>query len=143
MILTLYTSTSDENVIGKTLVQDNEIEIKFKRTKDFMTPEVLLRVQVEITSNYAYLDKLHRYYFIDKIEQITNGLYRLYMRVDVLETYKDDILASYAAISQQEQNINPYYNSDYSFEVRKEREIIDSDTTVQAVNNNVLVAIGG
>lgn len=143
MILQLFTSTSDENVIGKTLVKDTEIEIKFKRTNDIMTPQILLRSTTEIKSNYAYLEKLHRYYFVDKVELLTNGLYRLYLRVDVLETYKSDILESYAVITEHEQNINPYYNADYSFEVRKEREIVDSDTTVSETTTNILVAIGG
>lgn len=143
MILHLFTSTSDENVINKTLVKDDEIEIKFKRTNDIMKPDVLLRTGNPVNSNYAYLDKLNKYYFIDSIEQLTNGLYRLHMRIDVLETYKEDILNSYAVITEQEQNINPYYNADYSFEVRKERELIESDTVVPMKNNNVLVAIGG
>lgn len=143
MKLILYTSTSDENVIGKNLVESGQYDITFKRTNSITEPVILLYSPLPLSANYGRIEELGRYYFIDGIETLVNGIYRLSMRVDVLETYKDEILSSMGVITEQAQNVNPYYNVDYSYEVRKETDIFESAAELDEDKTLILVAIGG
>ena len=66
------------------------------------------------------------------------------MRCDVLESFKDEILASSGFINQQSQNVNKYYNSNYQSEVRKEVDLYKSNVTIPVyVKSTILVTIGG
>lgn len=142
MKLSLYTTTSAENVINKEMTLDSELDIKFKDRNDFIKPVILLKYDGKIKSNYAFLDYYSRYYFIENIDVYPNGIYQLHLRCDVLESFKEDILSSYGTIVQQE-NVNPYYNTDYLFEIRKEVEIVRSDAELEETKNVIMVAIGG
>ncbi len=142
MKLLLYTTKSAENVINKDKTLDAELDIKFKDRNDFIKPTILLKYDGKIKSNYAYLDYYDRYYFIENIDVFPNGIYQLYLRCDVLESFKNDILSSYGTIVQQE-NSNPYYNTEYLFEIRKEVEICRADVELEETQNTIMVAIGG
>lgn len=142
MKLILYITTSAENVINKDKVQDAEIDIKFKDRNNFIKPDILLKYDGKITSNYAYIDYYDRYYFIENIDVFPNGIYQLHLRCDVLESFKNDILDSYGTIVQRE-NGNPYYNTEYLFEIRKEVDTYPSDVELEETKNTIMVAIGG
>ena len=66
--------------------------------------------------NYARIDELNRYYFVDKIEIVADKLYRYYLSVDVLTTYADEIYAQRAIIKRQ-QNLYDLYLNDGSLRV--------------------------
>lgn len=66
--------------------------------------------------NYARIDELNRYYFVDKIEIVADRLYRYYLSIDVLTTYADEIYAQRAIIRRQ-QNLHDLYLNDGSLRV--------------------------
>lgn len=143
MKIKLYTTNSANNVINKTLENEIEYDIKFKDNTDIKNPMVILRSNDIILHNYAYIEKFNRYYFIERIELYPNSIYNIYLRVDVLETYKDEILKCEGYINQQTQKVNSYYDSDYKTEIRKEVDIYKSDVTLDDVSNILLTTIGG
>ena len=143
MKIILYTTKSANNVINKVLESSIEYDIKFKDNTDIKTPLVVLRSEDIILSNYAYIENFGRYYFVDRIELYPNNIYNIYLRCDVLETYKSELLKCDGLISQQQQNVNSYYDSDYKSEVRKEVNIYKSDVTLEDVNTILLTTIGG
>ena len=143
MKIKLYTTNSANNVINKTLENEIEYDIKFKDNTDIKNPMVTLRSNDIIHHNYAYIEKLNRYYFIERIELYPNSIYNIYLRVDVLETYKDEILKCEGYINQQTQKVNSYYDSDYKTEIRKEVDIYKSDVTLDDVSTILLTTIGG
>lgn len=72
-----------------------------------------------------------------------NSIYELDLSVDVLETFKSDILKSKGFVNRQTE-FNSYYNRDYTSEVRKEIDIYKSETTLNIDSKNmVLVTVGG
>ena len=88
--------------------------------------------------------RMQHLYFVDKIELFPNSVYNITLRCDVLESFKDDILASSGFINQQSQNVNKYYNSNYQSEVRKEVDLYKSNVTIPVdVKSTILVTIGG
>ena len=144
MLMKMYDTKSSNNVINKVLENEHEFDIKFKDKTDIVNPVVILHSATLILSNYAYIPDFHRYYFVDKIELFPNSVYNITLRCDVLESFKDDILASSGFINQQSQNVNKYYNSNYQSEVRKEVVLYKSNVTIPIdVKSTILVTIGG
>lgn len=144
MKIFFYNTTSGNNVINKVLTNETAYDIKFKDSTDVKTPLVILRSDDIINFNYAYIEKFNRYYFVERIELYPNSIYNIYLRCDVLETYKNDILKCEGNISQQKQNVNNYFDSNYKTEVRKEVDIYNSNVTLSGNKNTIILAtIGG
>ena len=109
MLMKMYDTKSSNNVINKVLENEHEFDIKFKDKTDIVNPVVILSSKTLILSNYAYIPDFNRYYFVDKIELFPNSIYHITLRCDVLESFKDEILASSGFINQQTKNVNKYY----------------------------------
>ena len=93
MNLILYKTNDSPNTINKTLTDSLTININFKKDVDVVNPEIVLSGDFR-GYNYAYIAELNRYYFIDSMEQLNLHLVKLFLKCDVLETYKAEILAS-------------------------------------------------
>ena len=144
MIIKLFNTSDSNNTINKTLTNETEFSIKFKSQADIIHPVVKLQSEVPILFNYGYIADFKRYYFINNVVIEPNGIYRLELNVDVLESFKDDILNCYGYIKQSN-NINGYYNAGYESEERKETEIFKGNVTVANIENPTLIVttIGG
>lgn len=142
MQIKLYNTTDDNIKVNKTLSDEVVYNIKLKAETSIIEPTIILQTENYITSNYAYIEHFNRYYYIENVVVYPNNVYNISLRCDVLMSYKDDILNSYAYIEQQT-NVNEYYNSDYQSEVRKEVDIYKSNVVLEEGKENILVAIGG
>ncbi len=143
MIIKLYNTNSTNNTIGKILTNETEYNIKFKGIADIKKPIVIINSETFLNFNYAYISDFNRYYFIENIEIQPNNIYTLNLNVDVLESFKNDILASKGMITKQT-NINNYYNDNYESEIKKQVDIYKSDVVFDLSKNDmVLVTIGG
>lgn len=103
MKLLLYAVDDGDNVINKVLPQPTEIGIRLSNDVDVIMPKIILRDVVGVDYehyNYAYIDVLGRYYFIDRIARVNNRDSWLYLSCDVLETYKAQILNSHAKVKR-------------------------------------------
>lgn len=103
MKLLLYAVDDGDNVINKVLPQPTEIGIRLSNDVDVVMPKIVLRDVVGVDYehyNYAYIDVLGRYYFIDRIARVNNRDSWLYLSCDVLETYKAQILNSHAKVKR-------------------------------------------
>ena len=144
MKILFYNTSSSNNTINKVLVDETQYEIKLKDNTDIINPMIVLRSDDIILFNYAYIPKFGRYYFVEKIELYPNSIYYIYLRCDVLESYKDDILKCDANIRQQKQNVNSYYDSDYKTEIRKEVEIYEPEEVNYVIGSSMILStIGG
>lgn len=92
-----YQVTESYNTIGKTDNRDVlfTINVPLKKDTDILKPELLLyTIEPLEVMNYCYISDFRRYYFIEDIEQARENLYRVKCKVDVLESYKVQILNS-------------------------------------------------
>lgn len=143
MIMKMYNTSDSNNTINKTLANETEFNIKLKGNTSITQPIVILHSNNIILFNYAYIPEFNRYYFVDKIELFPNGIYNITLKVDVLESFKNDIKNSYGMISKQT-NINNYYNDGYESEIKKEVDLYRSNITFNLdTKEKVLVTIGG
>ncbi len=140
MIIKLFNTTDSNNTIGKTLTDEQTFDITFKDVFDIINPIVLLKSDVPILKNYAYIPEFGRYYFITSIQIQPNKIYKLYLECDVLETYKDDILASKGLVTRAGEG-NRFFDGGLNSEVRKEVDRWELVGDVQPGESIILVTI--
>ena len=103
MEVILYKNSSENNVIGKSLVQIKSVECNLKNDVSVVNPTFVLSYTDSILdSNYCFIPKFNRYYFIDEIIPITGDRIIIRCKVDVLESFKNDIKSLTAIINKQE-----------------------------------------
>ena len=90
MIVKVYNNKSNKNIVNKKIEEIQEISFDFKDDSDITNPILIL--QSYKTGNYCYIPDLNRYYYIDRIELMNGGFYKLYLEIDVLMSYKDEII---------------------------------------------------
>ena len=118
----LYQNESPVEKIGKNLTNSHTIsDVVLKRDTSILRPILLINsVQDIYTYNYMYISEFGRYYFIDDIRSVNNNMWEISAHVDVLETYKSQILANTAVIRRQSLKYNTYLNDPewktYSYE---------------------------
>ena len=119
MEVILYKNSSENNVIGKSLAQIKSVEANLKNDVSIINPTFILYYTDNILqSNYCFIPKFNRYYFIDEIIPITGDRCIVKCRVDVLESFKEDI-KSLTVILDKSQSIykSNKYLDDGSFVV--------------------------
>lgn len=106
----LYKNSSPVEKIGKTLTDQQSItDVLLKRDTSILRPVLLVNDARGVTDfNYMYISEFDRYYFIDDIRSAHNNIWEISGHVDVLETYKTQILANTAVLRRQEKKFNLY-----------------------------------
>lgn len=106
----LYRNNSPVEKIGKSLTDQLTIsDVVIKRDTSVLKPVLLVNTSAEIyVYNYMYISEFYRYYFIDDIRSINQNMWEVSAHVDVLETYKNGILANNAVIKRQANQFNLY-----------------------------------
>lgn len=106
----LYKNASPIEKIGKSLTLGPEYNINFKEDSSILRPRIIILdgSSAVYEYNYMYISTFGRYYFIDDIISVANNRWEIHSHVDVLETYKNMILANEAVIKRQEKQYNLY-----------------------------------
>ena len=105
----LMTNNSPVNKIGKNLTQGNSFSCRLKDDVSVLDPVIIIQTDVNIYNyNYMYIQEFGRYYFIKDIKSINNNIWSVSAHVDVLETYKTQILENQAVIRRQKNLYNLY-----------------------------------
>lgn len=117
-----------------------------KDETSILKPSIRLKATTNIyTYNYMYIPTFERYYFIDDITSINNNVWEISGHVDVLETYKNTILANNAIVKRQTNKYNTYLNDD-EWSVFTYDDVITFKFTQSAFKkalNYLLVVAGG
>lgn len=143
MKVTLYNTNSSNNTINKVLTDPKVFDrVVLKDITDILQPTLKIKSDTELNYNYCYIPSFNRYYFINTISIFPNRIYHIELRCDVLESFKNDILNCDGMIVKQS-NSNNYYNVEYETEVKKEVQILTSDTELEPNNEIILITIGG
>lgn len=134
-----YINKSSYNTIGKELEKLDDINLKFFKDLETSTPVII--IDLKNIGDFNYIKIENKYYFVEHKTKRPNGLYDMYLRVDVLETYKEQILNSYVTVKQAT-NYNKYLDDNLKNEVLKEIDIYKSDKEIEFVDNNIMVTLG-
>lgn len=143
MQVQLLKNNANTNSFNRNFIKNDNFEGVLKEGSDMLAPEILFELSSAPDYNMAYIPSFNRYYFIGW-ENVSNNLWKMYTNeIDVLYTYKNEILALDAIIDKQEYNTNPYIN-DGSF-IREERTIIETKPFSSGFNDTptyILITAG-
>ena len=147
MVLVLYKNNSERNCVIKVLTNELTLNGSLRHETSVKTPVITIAGDNSIISyNYAFIVEFNRYYFITDIKAVRNGIWELSLLCDVLMSFKDDILTSYAVIDQtQEYDIYNYLSSDtFVTSVKDKTDIINfSGSSLLDSGEYILITAGG
>ncbi len=114
-MLTLYKTLSPRNKVNKTLQNSTVINGAHIDKVDVLNPTITLSTTTLLDFNYAYIEELNRYYFIERIDHIDANRAELYLSIDVLYTYKDEIesILNKGASTEFLEFANPFTHREY------------------------------
>lgn len=121
MEIKFYTTKSEFNRLEKTLENEITLEGNFKNEVDIMAPIICVKNTSIAGSNYVHIPDLGRYYFINKIEITRTQLLTVFLSLDVLMSYKEEIKKLEVILRSSKSN--PYYSGFISgYDVRTDKE---------------------
>lgn len=142
MEVRFYTMNEPRNTINKNLGDYTSTFLKLKSQDiDILNPIFTLKFIEYPQFNYLYIPFLSRYYFIDNIEIFTDKTYKLHCSVDVLQSFKNDILRGSGLLTRGK-NYNPYYG-DFESQDNKIIDTYESDKTININSvDKILITLG-
>ena len=93
MDIKLYYNSSDNRCISKKLQNEFSIIGTLREETSIINPVIAIKNLSPIRYNYVYIPEFKRYYYINNIESVRKDLWKLYLQVDPLMSFKGDILA--------------------------------------------------
>lgn len=142
MQLQLFTTKDSKNVINKKLINESDLSITLKRTENIKKLDIIInRQNYNNNFNYAVIPYLGTSYFINGYDIINNSHVTLHLEIDLLETYKNDILNSPAQIT--EKSSPSYISSSLPVDSRTETIKYNSDVTIPDTHSFILITVGG
>lgn len=143
MVIQFLHNKSEYNTINKDTELVVEKTITLKNECDLVNPYVVLKLDdVLFLSNYAYIPKFKRYYFITGIEILSKTLVAVSMHVDVLESFKDNILAGTVHITESS-GVDNYYPKELDSLTSMESHKFISNKELALNPSKVLATLGG
>lgn len=101
MDIKLYYNSSDNRCISKKLQNEFLISGTLREETSIINPIITIKNLTPIRYNYVYIPEFKRYYYINNIESVRNNIWKLYLQVDPLMSFKGDILALKVVVDKQ------------------------------------------
>lgn len=110
MEVIFYYNVSDARVINKNIIFGDVFEGQARDEVDIMNPVILFDTDEILRYNYAYIPEFQRYYNISDRNILREGLCEVSFDVDVLMSFRADILNLSVVVDKQsmEENGNEY-----------------------------------
>lgn len=99
--LTCERNQVDKSTLGSLSLLDTIYGI-LRDGIDVVNPSIIITYGTLPTFNYIYIPSLNRYYFVENVVAVRNNVYQLDLHVDVLYSFKTDILLQSGFISRNE-----------------------------------------
>lgn len=139
MLIKTYNYNGEPNRVNKTLQENEEYTGVLNSTVNVLEPVIRFRTRNVVTFNYVYIESLHRYYFVSELRQ-DGDICIVYLRTDVLMTYKDKILDSTGTLTKGE-TVNGYAsNRANAYDLRPKLKKLDfPNTGLFSDNDNIIM----
>ena len=130
MDIFLYKTESAPNVVHKKLTEVAKYTgIRLLDDTSVLTPTIEVRESTIIDNlwniNYFYIPKFKRYYFVTDLTA-TAGMFQISGKVDVLQTYENEINLSSQIITRQ-QNLQDKYLHDSMIPISDKQEVVETE----------------
>lgn len=106
--MSLYQMNCEKNTVDKTpyLVFVETLSGTLRESCSIVSPIITFESSVVPSFNYVYLPSFNRYYFVNEITNIKNGLWQVSLRCDVLTSFKDIIRSQTCIVARNEYDYN-------------------------------------
>lgn len=101
MEVIFYYNASDDRKIVKDLLEGVTLEGELRDEANIMSPTIRFKSTDFMRYNYCYIPTFQRYYSVTEINAYRNGLWDVSMAVDVLMSFKGDILRYPCIVDKQ------------------------------------------
>lgn len=101
MEVQFFHNLSDSRVINKNLIEGDNFIGQARDAINIMAPVILFDNDDILRYNYAYIPELQRYYEVDSITVMREGLYEVQFTVDVLMSFRGHILQLPVIVDKQ------------------------------------------
>ena len=119
--LKLVETYSNADIVGDMSIQSPIISLQLDSFTDV------------INFNYIYIPELRRYYYVENSTIREDGFVQIQCRVDVLKSFKTDILASTQYVDRQENKCS-YQVPDNGYTIKSNRNL-----TIKNFGNPIIV----
>lgn len=140
-----YTSTSDKRALTKTLTGEVSKDCQITDNCDILNPTIEVNIFSGLSNkNYMFINSWHRKYFIDNITVTSGGIAIIKGHVDVLSSYKDQILNCSAVVCRQQSKGN-YYLNDPAYKARqyKVSTVVEFPNQIFNEDGDMVLAVAG
>lgn len=144
MEIILYQNNSEKNKIGKSLAEIATLNGNLKEETSITSPSILIEYDTPTGFNYCYVKEFNRYYYVNDVIVERANLMRLRLAVDVLESFKDDILKQNVIIQTNETNNSKYLpDANWQTLVKTKTDIINFSNGFLDNGEFILITAGG
>lgn len=115
MTIVLQTNKSENNKIGKTLTNVATLTGSLRNKSSIIDPVIIIEADLSTLTgcNYMTIPEFGRSYFVTDLISVQNGIVEVHAHVDVLESYKTQILAQKAIVSRNQNKYNLMLDTKY------------------------------
>lgn len=106
MEVQFFYNQSDNRQINKQLVEGITIQGEVRDSASIMTPTIRFESADVIRYNYCYIPDFQRYYSFTDITAFRNDVYDISMTVDVLMSFRNDIMRLACIVDKQGEVVN-------------------------------------
>lgn len=107
MEIYFYKTSSELKELNKDCELIEHKECSLINDTDRTNPSLIIDKSL-INSNIIFIPSFGRWYNLTSVERTNNNWVRAHYHVDLLMTFKDELLEKYFLINRQESNLNPY-----------------------------------
>lgn len=146
MNITLYRNNSEKNRLNKVLTIVENYNNATLREHDTSIEKPVIRFTRSSPTgfNYVFIEEFRRYYFVDDIIIINNGMLSLKLSVDVLMSFKTQILAQKAIIEKSTNNSNYYLrDNNWMITAKTKTDILNFSNGFLNSGEFILITAGG
>lgn len=145
MEIILYNNKSPKNKIGKNLTNANTITGSLRGESSTSNLQFLLNIVNLNPYNYMYVSDFGKYYFITNIISVRTGLWLVTASIDVLESFKSEILSLNVILSNTESTGAKNYKmgSCWDVLVKDKTDIISFSDGLLSTGEFILITAGG
>lgn len=136
--LNLYRNSAEKIRVDKTnfLETVGSASGTLRNSTQITTPVIQMEYGTYPDFNYVFIPQFNRYYYVEEIVSVVNGMWQLSLSVDVLMSNKDDIRAQYGLV-ERNQNLFDRDIADNmrSYKSEPDYEYVELENTIFNVDN--------
>lgn len=143
MTVKFYTTNSEHNRVNKILLNEYTIDNVFLlEGQDILNPSIRVDSNNVFYYNYVYIVEFGRYYYIENVTQDYDGLATVKLSIDVLMSYKNDVLNTVGLINRADKNQYLMDNAIVT-NTKSTKQIIQFSESLPNDSDYILIVSGG